>query len=73
MNTREIKGVMAMAAMFNIKKDQSVTNAFAGMAIKVMALSNVPKTLRPLAHQGIRPPRQSNRSWTFVCKRNTPQ
>ena len=39
-----------------MKKDQSSTKVFAGIAIKVMALSSVAKTLNPEAHQGILPP-----------------
>ena len=53
---KAITGVIRMAVMFRKKKDQSVIKALAGMAIKVIALSKVPKTLRPEAHHGIRPP-----------------
>ena len=49
-------GVIRMATILSMKYDQSAINALAGIAIKVMALSKVPKTLSPEAHQGMRPP-----------------
>ncbi len=56
MKINAITGVIRIAVMFRKKKDQSVIKAFAGIAIKVIALKRVPKTLRPEAHHGIRPP-----------------
>ena len=50
-----MKGATAMMVRFMIARFQSVAKLLAGMAMKVMALSWVPKMLSPAAHQGMRP------------------
>jgi len=60
-----MNGATMTMAMFPMKYRQSVANVLAGMAMKVSALSCVPKMLMPAAPQGMRPPALKKSSVVF--------